>query len=106
LESAPIWQEPQVVTAEERGLRFDSASEFTVGVEDELMLVDPTTFALVPAIDVALARVSGDARFTRELRTAQLEIVTPQALPGLLADGLFGRMTGGNELARLSDSAS
>jgi carboxylate-amine ligase len=77
LQPAPVWREPQVVTAEECRARFDGASEFTMGVEDELMLVDPATFALAPAVDLALARVAGDNRFTRELRTTQLEIVTP-----------------------------
>ena len=77
LQDAPVWQEPQVLTADQCRDRFDSATDFTVGVEDELMLVDPRTLDLTPAVDFVLERVAGDERFTRELRTAQLEIVTP-----------------------------
>jgi glutamate---cysteine ligase / carboxylate-amine ligase len=76
LMQAPLWAEPQVLTADECRARFDAASEFTVGVEDELMLVEPSSFALTPAIESVLARLADDQRFTRELRTAQLEIVT------------------------------
>ena len=59
-----------------RGL-YDSKSSFTIGLEDELMLLDPSTLELVPSSAFALEGMSGDARFKRELREAQLEIVTP-----------------------------
>ncbi len=73
---APIWRDAEVVSADECRVRFDCASEFTVGIEDELMLVDPDTLELVPAVGDALRAVDGDPRFVEELRTAQLEIVT------------------------------
>jgi carboxylate-amine ligase len=51
----------------------------TVGVEEELMLLHPETLDLEPrALDV-LARRPDDARFTRELPAAQLEIALPPA---------------------------
>jgi carboxylate-amine ligase len=48
----------------------------TVGVEEELMLVDPTGGQLAPRIDEVLRRVDGDDRFRAELRAAQVELVT------------------------------
>ena len=74
---APVWREARVATPDEWRARFDGASEFTIGLEDELMLVDPATLKLAPEIDRVLGAVAGDRRFTRELRSAQLEIVTP-----------------------------
>jgi carboxylate-amine ligase len=56
---------------------FDAPAPLTVGVEEELMLLDPRTLDLVPRADDALAAVAGDARFKRELPAAQLEIVLP-----------------------------
>jgi len=49
---------------------------FTVGVEEELMLLDPETLDLLPACGAALERLD-DARFSSELPAAQLELVSP-----------------------------
>jgi len=49
---------------------------FTVGVEEELMLLDPETLDLLPACGAALERLD-DARFRSELPAAQLELVSP-----------------------------
>jgi glutamate---cysteine ligase / carboxylate-amine ligase len=56
---------------------FDAPAPLTVGVEEELMLLDPRTLDLAPRASEALAAVAGDARFKRELPAAQLEIVLP-----------------------------
>ena len=61
------------------GLRaaFDrSVLSLTVGVEEELMLVDPPSGRLLPRIDDVLRRVDGDERVRAELRAAQVELVT------------------------------
>lgn len=51
-----------------------------MGIEDELMLLDPETLELLPHGSEALGRVAGDQRFKLELPAAHLEIVTtPQA---------------------------
>jgi carboxylate-amine ligase len=47
-----------------------------VGVEEELLLVDPTTLELAPVVDDVLALVGGDPRYSRELRPSQLETVS------------------------------
>ncbi|HVM69654.1 MAG TPA: YbdK family carboxylate-amine ligase [Gaiellaceae bacterium] len=73
----PVWAGGREATADEWRARFDTASDFTIGIEDELMLVDRATLKLAPEIDRVLAAVGGDPRVTRELRAAQLEIVTP-----------------------------
>jgi carboxylate-amine ligase len=48
----------------------------TVGVEEELMLVDPASGRLLARIEDVLRRVDGDERIRAELRAAQVELVT------------------------------
>jgi glutamate---cysteine ligase / carboxylate-amine ligase len=56
---------------------FDSAKAFTIGIEEELMLLDPLTFDLAPRARELLARTGHDERFKLELPAAQLELLTP-----------------------------
>jgi carboxylate-amine ligase len=51
----------------------------TVGLEEELMLLDAQTLDLAARAADVLARVEGDPRFKGELPAAQLEIVLPPA---------------------------
>lgn len=60
---------------------FDSAAlSLTVGVEEELMLVDRRTDRLLPVADEALDRLGGDHRFQTEFRPSQVELVTRPCL--------------------------
>lgn len=59
--------------------RFDAPAPLTVGVEEELFLLDPSTLDLAPRAREVLAALGGDGRFTLELPAAQLEIVLPPA---------------------------
>ena len=68
---------PTPVFAMER--RFDHAPALTVGVEEEVILLDPATFLPVDSVEEVLSRLDGDPRFKPELRCAQLELVTPPA---------------------------
>ena len=55
--------------------RFDATAAGTVGLEEEVLLVDPATWAPVPvAHEVAAA--AQDPRITTELPAAQVELVT------------------------------
>ena len=56
--------------------RFEHSRPMTIGFEEELMLLDPESFDLVPGAPDALAAVAGDERFKLELPASQLEIVT------------------------------
>ena len=56
---------------------FDEPGPLTVGVEEELMLLDPSTLDLAPLARELLERVDGDPRYKLELPAAQLEIVSP-----------------------------
>ncbi len=58
---------------------FDAASQGTVGVEEELMLMDPETFELAPRAPLVLERLGDDRRFKLELPACQLESVTDPA---------------------------
>jgi carboxylate-amine ligase len=59
--------------------RFDTAGGFTVGLEEEAMLLDPQTLDLAPVADDLLAQLARDRRFKRELPAAQLETATTPA---------------------------
>jgi glutamate---cysteine ligase / carboxylate-amine ligase len=58
---------------------FEIARPMTVGLEEELMVLDPGTLDLAPRAREVLLRVEGDPRFKPELPAAQLEIVCPPA---------------------------
>ena len=66
-----------LAAAYERG--FTQGDLLTMGIEEELILVDPVTFAPVEAIDYVLGSVR-DPRVTAEFRAAQVELVTPIGL--------------------------
>lgn len=57
---------------------FDSVEPFTVGIEEEVMLLDPDTLDLAEQAPELLARL-GDRRapFKLELPASQIELVTP-----------------------------
>src|SRR5216117_224918 len=60
--------------------RFGQSEPYTLGVEEEYMLLDGETFDLVQHIDSVLAAVSGhelEARINPELMQSVLEIATP-----------------------------
>ena len=63
-------------TASQLRALFDAVQPFTVGIEEEVMLLDPATLDLAPRAEQVLAELEGDARFSRELPAAQAEIAT------------------------------
>jgi carboxylate-amine ligase len=56
---------------------FEHEHAFTIGVEEELMLVERDSLDLAPVIHEVLGLLAGDDRFASELRAAQIEIITP-----------------------------
>lgn len=58
---------------------FDETPEYTVGVEEEVMLLDPHTLDLAPVAAEVLERLHDTSRFKPELPAAHLEIVTSPA---------------------------
>ncbi|MEA2445920.1 MAG: glutamate---cysteine ligase / carboxylate-amine ligase [Thermoleophilales bacterium] len=72
---------------------FDDPAPMTVGIEEEVMLVDPATLDLAPVAGELLGRIEqagGDPRFKLELPMAQFEIVSPP-LPSAAAAADFLR---------------
>src|SRR5215216_2445554 len=60
--------------------RFGKSEPYTLGVEEEYMLLDSETFDLVQHIDTVLATISGhelEPRIKPELMQSVLEIATP-----------------------------
>ena len=80
---------------------FDAPGPMTVGIEEELMLIDPSTLDLAPRARELLERVDGDPRYKLELPAAQLEIVSPP-LTSAHAAAEFLR-TARNDLKRAAD---
>src|SRR3954454_8965566 len=59
-----------------RGL-FDAVTDHTVGVEEELMLLDPDTLDLLPAADRVTAELGDRVSLRPELPAAQVETASP-----------------------------
>jgi glutamate---cysteine ligase / carboxylate-amine ligase len=60
--------------------RFGTGDAYTLGVEEEYMLLDPDSFDLVQHVEAILADMSGhelERRVNRELMQSVLEIATP-----------------------------
>lgn len=55
---------------------FDRASEYTVGIEEELLVLDMRTLELTPRAPEVLSWLDRDPRFKLELPASQIEIVT------------------------------
>ena len=72
----PAWESTRPLTVEALAVAFDHPEPFTIGVEEELLLVDPVRLELVPAVDDVLELLGRDDRYARELRPSQLETVT------------------------------
>lgn len=67
-------------TAAELRARFDANDAGTVGIEEELMLVDAETGDLLHDERLHERLSGGDVRFKREMPVSQVEIVLPPAL--------------------------
>jgi carboxylate-amine ligase len=77
-------------SAAELRARFDAAPPFTIGIEDEVMVLDPDTLALAPRASEVLGLLGEDPRYKLELPAAQLELLVeptatvPEAARALL----------------------
>jgi carboxylate-amine ligase len=68
--------EDSLPTAADLRAAFDAAVDGTVGLEEELMLLDASTLDLAPRAVEVVSALAADARFKLEMPAAQLEIVT------------------------------
>jgi carboxylate-amine ligase len=71
----PMTAEP-TPTADELRAAFDAPEPLTIGLEEELMLLDPESLDLLPRA-AELVESAGDARFKLEMPAAQLELSLP-----------------------------
>lgn len=97
--------EPQVTESSEppptaQALResFDQAPPHTVGIEDEVMLLDRHDHHLLPCAPELVDLLGGDERFKLELPAAQLEVVTEPVISVSKAAELL--LSGRQDLAR------
>jgi len=76
---------------------YGEGDPFTLGVEEEYMLLDPETFDLVQHIDTVLSRIHEEefvARISPELMQSVLEISTPVCHTAADVDGELRRLRG------------
>lgn len=81
--------------------RFDAATPLTIGLEEELMLLDPETLDLAPRSEAALAALDGDRRFVRELPASQIETLTVPV--GTAGEAIAQLAAGRSDLAAALD---
>jgi carboxylate-amine ligase len=71
---------PDVLTADALRAAFEAPAAMTVGIEEELMVLDAHSLDLAPRAPELLAATGGDPRFKPELPAAQVEIAVPPAV--------------------------
>ncbi len=87
----PMISEPTPTAAELR-TTFDAPEPLTLGIEEELMLLDPETLDLLPRA-AEVVEAAADERFKLEMPAAQLELTLPPAhnVPDAIAALARGR---------------
>src|SRR3954454_17158019 len=79
---SPLMSDTSSPSAAELRDRFEAPQPLTIGLEEEVMLLDPETLDLAPQASAVLELTSGDPRFKPELPAAHLELMTqPHAGP-------------------------
>ncbi len=79
LETMPVRRTDPAAVVERYRSGFRTGAHPTVGLEEELVLVEPVTLEPVESVDAVLAALE-DSRFVPEFRAAQLELVIPPHL--------------------------
>ena len=74
---APQWVGSSPLRVEELRELFEERSGSTIGLEEELMLLDPATMEVSPAGEWIAGVLEGDDTFAAGLREGQIEIRTP-----------------------------
>lgn len=75
----PDWGDEPAVSAATLAAPFERSTSPTIGVEEELMIVSPESWRVVPLASTVLRRAGGDPRFHTEVREGQIELVTQVA---------------------------
>jgi glutamate---cysteine ligase / carboxylate-amine ligase len=74
---------------------FGNERPFSVGIEEELFLVDPLSGALINSSDAVLARVAdGTGEVERELHACQVELISPVSRTAAEAAATLAQMRG------------
>ena len=72
----PPWQSSEPLTGAACRNAFDGVEPYTIGLEEELMVVAPDTLELSDT-GAGLVALAADERIRPELRASQIELVTP-----------------------------
>jgi glutamate---cysteine ligase / carboxylate-amine ligase len=91
---------PPDLTPQALRAAFEVPSAMTVGIEEELMVLDAHSLDLAPRAPEILAATGGDPRFKPELPAAQLEIAVPPAAD--VPDAAAGLRSARTEIAAVA----
>jgi carboxylate-amine ligase len=69
-------KDAEFASSERLRAAFDAPAPLTVGIEEEVMLLDRATLDLAPRAEEVLAAAGADGRFKLEMPAAQLELIT------------------------------
>ena len=67
----------ELPSADDLRTRFDAADRFTLGLEEEVMVLDPQSLDLAPHAPALLQRLGAEEPYKLELPASQLEITAP-----------------------------
>ncbi len=81
--------------------QYDAGQDFTLGLEEELILLDPETLSPLPEGPRAVAQLGGGGRFRMEMPASQIEQVT--GVCGSLPDAVEELWAGRQEMAATLD---
>jgi Glutamate-cysteine ligase family 2(GCS2) len=73
----PAWRSSAPLTVEDLEELFDERTGSTIGMEEELMLLDRETLEISPSAQSAQSFLADDDRFDTERREGQIEVRTP-----------------------------
>ena len=98
-------------TAADLRAAFEVPSEPTVGLEEEVLVLDPVTLDLAPVAERVLAAAGDDRRFQRELPAAQVEVLTHPAptvgaAAAALAEGRAALVRAADGVARFAGAGA
>jgi glutamate---cysteine ligase / carboxylate-amine ligase len=94
----PQWSASSPLDVEQLRSVFDGRSGSTIGMEEELMLLDPETLEVASSPDLVAALLEEDDRFAAELRHGQIEIRTP-----VCGNAVAAALCLADDLLRLTD---
>ena len=95
--TVPTVNNASPMDAESWRAQYDAGQDFTLGLEEDRILLDPETLEPLPEAPRAVSELGGGGRFRTEMPSAQIEQVT--GVCGSLLDAVEELWAGRQEMA-------